>query len=160
MFMKPAKDNKYFHFYNANPKNKKIGDCVYRTLSFFLGISYEEIIRKEFDFYYETGLKFSSVYHGKDTLQFSSIRGHHEYLKKLPDINYVPVDETVDNIIGKPHPKIKDFIDRIADKRKTYYIECPDHCTIVKNNMVWDTFDCSDFPVSGYYFFEESSKKK
>ena len=37
-------DTKTFHFYNANPKKKYTGDCVYRAVATALGISWEEAV--------------------------------------------------------------------------------------------------------------------
>lgn len=37
-------DTKTFHFYNANPKNRFTGDCVYRALTAATGYKWEEMI--------------------------------------------------------------------------------------------------------------------
>lgn len=38
-------DTRWFHFHNANPKNRFTGDCVYRAVSEATGLSWEEVVR-------------------------------------------------------------------------------------------------------------------
>lgn len=37
-------DTEYFHYYNANPKNKVTSDCVIRAVCTVLGKPYEEVV--------------------------------------------------------------------------------------------------------------------
>ena len=37
-------DTSTFHYFNANPKNRKTGDCVYRALTAATGRKWEEIV--------------------------------------------------------------------------------------------------------------------
>ncbi len=42
---KVPSDTETFRFFNANPFNKKTGDCVYRAVSVVAGISWNEAVR-------------------------------------------------------------------------------------------------------------------
>ena len=42
--MKVLKDTKWFKFHNANPKNRRSGDCVIRAISTATGKSWEEVL--------------------------------------------------------------------------------------------------------------------
>lgn len=46
-------DNKYFHYYNANPHNRKTGDCVVRALCTACEMSWEDCATELF----QIGLK-------------------------------------------------------------------------------------------------------
>ena len=41
---KKQKDTKYVHFFNANPKDKKTGDCVIRAISTATGKSWDDVL--------------------------------------------------------------------------------------------------------------------
>lgn len=44
-----------FVFYNANPKNRITGDCVYRALSTVTGIDYATVVREQAEIAIRTG---------------------------------------------------------------------------------------------------------
>ena len=44
MTRKLPKDTEYFHYNNANPKNKHTGDCVIRAISLALDKRYKDVL--------------------------------------------------------------------------------------------------------------------
>lgn len=42
--MKIVADTSTFHFYNANPKNRRTGDCVVRAIATATGKTWEEVL--------------------------------------------------------------------------------------------------------------------
>lgn len=42
--MKVLKDTKWFKFHNANPKNRRSGDCVIRAIATATGKSWDEVL--------------------------------------------------------------------------------------------------------------------
>lgn len=48
-------DTNTFHFYNANPKNRYTGDCVYRALSTATEIPYNNVVMKMAELICKTG---------------------------------------------------------------------------------------------------------
>lgn len=59
------KDTEYFHYYNANPKNIGVGDCVIRALSVAMRKSWEEV----YDSLYEIGKKMKRMPNDKKCYQ-------------------------------------------------------------------------------------------
>ena len=49
------KDTKYYHYHNANPKNRITGDCVVRALTTALCKNYADVVRDLANLWCETG---------------------------------------------------------------------------------------------------------
>lgn len=54
-------DTKYFHFYNANPKNKFTEDCTVRALTVALDIPYKQALMELVESSLKTGYSVSSI---------------------------------------------------------------------------------------------------
>lgn len=48
-------DTKWFHYFNANPKNRMTTDCVYRAICTGLNIPYNTVVREMAEMQCETG---------------------------------------------------------------------------------------------------------
>lgn len=48
-------DTKYFHYYNANPKNRVTGDCTFRAVATALKMKWEDVVMDMAKFSIETG---------------------------------------------------------------------------------------------------------
>ena len=48
-------DTKSFHYYNANPKNKITGDCLYRAIATATGLEWNEVVRELAEVAIKTG---------------------------------------------------------------------------------------------------------
>lgn len=53
---KIPKDTNFFHYYNANPKNRRVGDCVVRAISTVLDQSWEQTYRDLFEIGMKKGM--------------------------------------------------------------------------------------------------------
>lgn len=120
-------------FYNANPLDKRTGDCVYRALSFFLGITWIKAVFELVIYATNRGMvNFNYV---------SNITGY------LADKNFVrkkPKKNTTVNL----------FIQQYAKTGKCYLlaIERPKHLTIIDSEKeLVDTWNCSDKFVKYYW---------
>lgn len=136
------KDNEYFHYYNANPKGKNTKDCVYRALSLFLNKSWEDIAMLDAEWFLQTG----------KTLYGSELKGavpyfnSDDFLKGCEVCKLSYSFKLKDNIYT-----IREFIDKVADPRKIYICPLQGHITVIKNNKVWDTWDCSNYGINNIY---------
>lgn len=63
--MKIPEDTRTFHYFNANPKNKRGGDCTARAISTALNQSWEDTIREMTEF----GIKIGYVFNDKRTIE-------------------------------------------------------------------------------------------
>lgn len=116
-----------FVYYNANPNNEKIGDCVVRAISTALGIEYYKVL----DMLYNNSNYFNCDMLVKDC-----------YKKIFDDyglIEYTPnVKKTVREVAN-------DFKDDIL------IIRIPGHLTVSVYNCVMDVWDCSDETVDTFW---------
>ena len=127
------KDNKYFHYYNNNIKNKETDDCVYRALSLFLNKPWEEIARISMDYYKKTGVSIIAPY----------IPGEREK-NEMPFLEEEYGCEKFDRNVN-PFTTIKDFIDKYAKEDTIYFVSADNHVSVIKGKQIWDTWDCSNY---------------
>lgn len=138
-------DNKYFHYYNANPKNKDTKDCTYRALSLFLGKSWEEIAELDAEFYLNRGTWFHT------TEPFNCrLKSNTEVFLETSDCCKLAYSFNMKNGIST----IRDFIDEKADSDKIYICPLERHIAVIKNNKVWDTWDSSNLGIHNIYVKE------
>lgn len=130
-------DNKYFHYYNANPKSKETRDCTYRALSLFLGKSWEEIAKLDAEFYLEHGM----------WLYGSEVVGDLCRMPKSP-IDFFMSEHGYMQIYqynsGEHIPTIREFIDKHTEDDDVYLCQIQGHMVAIKDNCVWDTKDSSE----------------
>ena len=145
-------DNKYFHYYNANPKGKHTKDCTYRALSLFLDKSWEEIAKLDIDVYLKYGLWLYTTEYSYKESRFKSCL--EDFLKEFSVKKYYfdPNDSTEELLLKKG--SIKGFIDECADLSKIYLISTGGHMTVIKNKKVWDIFDCTDRGIAEVFVLE------
>ena len=135
-------DNKYFHYYNANPKGKNAKDCVYRALALFLNKTWDDIAKLDAEWYLQTGQTLYGSERAGSMPHFNS----DDFLKECRNSRLVHEANLKDGIFT-----IRDFIDKKADSQKTYICPLGGHITVIKNNQVWDTWDCSDYGIDNIY---------
>lgn len=107
-----------YRYYNANPNKSKIDDCTIRSLSVAEDISWD----KAYDMLSDSARKLG--------LMQSDVNAIEEYL----DLRYdrVPIyEETVGEFIDN-HP------------RGVFLITMPNHITVLKQGINYDTFDPSN----------------
>ena len=134
--MKIQSDTNYFHYYNANPKNKHTCDCVIRAISLGLDKSYKEVL------YEMTDLSFKTGYHSTSNQLIN------KYLKQ-------------NGFIKRKQPRWGDGT-KFTGKEFCYSLKNTTaiinigshHLSCVKNGKIWDIWDCSNRKVGNYWVKE------
>lgn len=119
-------------YYNANPAGKRTVDCVYRALSFFLGVTWMKAV-------------FELVIHAtnRGLVNFNYFTNLTSYLAEKGYQRQKPPRKGM---------TIEDFIKEIAQKGKYYLIAVPGHLTVVDNESeIVDTWDCSKKTIKYYW---------
>ena len=120
--------------FNANPKNKKAGDCVIRAISIGLNKDYIEIYKELF----ETSLKTGYMVNDKKNFE--------KYLEKQKILK-MKMPKRIDNT----RYTVKEFVEEIAKPNKTYIINIANHLTVVKNGVLYDIWNCGRKSVGNYW---------
>lgn len=123
--------------YNANPKNKKTGDCVIRAICTALNESWADTYRGMLDIAIETGQAISY----KDN--------YVEYLKRKG----YDMQKQLKKSSGKKYT-IEEFADKIAQPNKTYILNVANHVTVVINKSLYDIWDCRKKTVGNYWILD------
>lgn len=123
--------------YNMNPKNKKTGDCVVRSISFATNKKWEKVYID----LAEQGIKKG--------LMLNDPRNWKAYLKKLGyDAQKMPRKS------NNKRYSLEEFCDKITEDNKTYIVKIASHLTVVKNKNLYDTWNCSKKYVGNYWVIE------
>lgn len=139
---KIPEDNKYFHYYNANPKGKDTKDCTYRALSLFLGKSWDEIAELDAEFY----LSHGSWFYITEIDSYKQKANTEVFLKESDCCKLAYSFNLKDGI-----STMRDFIDKKADPNKVYICPLDRHIAVIKGNKVWDTWDSSNCGITNIY---------
>ena len=134
----------YFHYYNNNPNNREIGDCVFRALALFLDKSWEDIARLNMETYLETGVMLDGT--KDDEIMVDKI------LSGTPGVRELTKEEIYKGSYV-PGFTIQKFIDNCDDR--TYFVSASGHVTVVKNKQVWDTWDSSNYSPNRIFVKED-----
>lgn len=142
-------DTSYFHFYNANPKNRICGDCVVRAISVATGKSWDDVL---------DGLHDIAKKH---KLMTNDVKCYEKYLMSLgwrkqkqprkDDNSKYRGWEFCQSLQNDPwqwtghegpgHPPIVAFIG-------THHIVC------IVNGKVWDHWNSTGGCIGNYYILE------
>lgn len=107
-----------FRYYNANPVLNEVEDCSIRAISVAEGISWDEAYKKLCRFARHNGLMISSVENIEKYLD--------DKYDKIP-VYYKTVGEFANN-----------------NKYGIYLITMKGHITVIKDGIIYDTFDPSN----------------
>ena len=124
--------------YNANPKNKKTGDCVIRAISFATNTKWEVIYRN----LSEQGIKKG--------LMINDSKNWKRYLETL--------EYEIQKLPRRPNNQrytLEEFCDEIAEDNKTYIVNIANHLTVVKNKNLYDTWNCCKKYVGNYWVIND-----
>ena len=122
---------------NPNPKKKKTGDCVIRSLSIALNKDYWQIVEDLINVYKKTGYIINS----KECFQ--------KYLKNLGyEMQKMPRRE------NNTRYSVFTFLDEIAQPNTTYIISLANHLTVIKDKTVYDLWDCRHKFVGNYWIIK------
>ena len=120
-----------------NPKNKKTGDCVVRSISFATNKKWEKVYID----LAEQGIKKG--------LMLNDPRNWRAYLK---DLGYN--DQKMPRKSNNKRYYLEEICDRIAKEDKTYIVKIASHLSVVKNKNLYDTWNCSKKYVGNYWVIE------
>ena len=129
--MKIPENTDSFIYYNANPKNRKTSDCVFRAISKFLDQDYNMTIMEMAELSCKNGYCINSK---KQIEIYLSNKGLIKHRQPRKDDNA--------KFTGKEF--VKQGIDCIANIGGH-------HITCIINGKIYDTWDCSDGCIGNYY---------
>ena len=124
--------------YNANPKKKRTSDCVVRAICTALKESWEDTYKGLF----EITLKKCYAIGYKNTYEaYLKQKGYekHKMPRRLDNTRYT----------------VKEFANELAKPNKTYIITIANHMTILINNNLYDTWNCSNKSVCNYWVVDD-----
>lgn len=126
-------DTPYFHFHNANPRNKNRNDCVARAISVALGQSWEFTVREMT----EKAIKLGGVFN-EDVVIDSYLKEKGWFKCKEPrnaENKKITVEEFLKN-----------------HKDGIYIIKAGSHhLTLSIRGKIWDTWDCTKKTMHCYF---------
>lgn len=139
---KKREDTKYVHFYNANPEEKRTGDCVIRAISVATEKTWDSIL----DALVEVAHREKSVPNNEDC-----------YIKYLEENGFVRCKQPrkEDNTRYRGW----EFLEKIKKSDIIVAHMGTRHLSAIKNKKFWDTWDCSNDCV-GIYWIKNNKKEK
>lgn len=111
-----------FRFYNANPRGRRVDDCVIRAISFAENNNWEETYDKLSEYAKEEGIILNEV---------TFVDGYLD--SKYPKRCYK---------CEGSRATIKDFVR--THKNGTYLITMKGHITCLSDGIIYDTWDCTN----------------
>ena len=123
-----------FKEFNANPFNKKTGDCVIRAICTALNESWQTTYKGMFEIAITKGYAVSC-------------KENYEYYLKQKGYEKQKMPRRNDNT----RYTIKEFIDELATSEGIYVISIANHLTCIKNRTLYDLWDCSRKSVGNYW---------
>ena len=128
-------NTKWFKYWNNNPKNRFTGDCVIRAISLATSNNYNEVLKDLYNIQLETGYSIDS------NKAIEILMKKYHWIKMN--------QERKDN--NKKYTG-KEFCESIAKPNKSYIVNIGSHhITCIKNQQIYDIFDCSNDCVGIYY---------
>lgn len=129
------KDTKTFRYYNANPQDKFVSDCVVRALCTALGQDWDVTLRE----LTEVGIECCTVLN--DTVAYS------KYLKDKGWIKHrQPRKGNNRKFTGN------EFCKMVAQPNKTYIAHIGGgHVVCIKNKQIYDNWDSSEYCIGNYW---------
>ena len=130
--------------YNANNRGNNVGDCVKRSMSLAFDIPYAQI--------------------GK-LLNEKMKKSRYTAWNIYPVFSKVIADLGGGHYTTMPNPlTVDEYVEQEADPSKTYLLlvgkkfGSTSHLVCVRNGKIWDSWDCRDYYVTGYWVVPQSTK--
>lgn len=123
--------------YNANPKNKKTGDCVIRAICTALNEDWVDTYKGMLEVAIKTGHAISY----KDN-----------YVTYLKNKGYI-MQKQPKKANGRKYT-IEEFANSIAEPNKTYILNVANHVTVVINKSLYDIWNCKNKTVGNYWVLD------
>ncbi len=108
-----------YKYYNANSKGNYVNDCVIRSISVAENKTWEETYDELSRIAKKNGILLDDV----------------NFVESLLDYRYDRVKTYFSETVG-------DFVE--VHPKGTYLITMPNHITVSKDGVIYDTFDCRD----------------
>ena len=135
---KIPEEKQWFHFHNANPKNARTDDCVFRAISTVTGISWDDVVM---------GLAKTAVKLKRsldDTKVIDSYLGELGYVRRMQPYRIELYTEKKEKYTGQ------DFCQTFRSKTCIANIG-GHHMTAIVNGKIYDTWDCSEGCIGNYW---------
>lgn len=133
--VKRIPDNETFHWFNANPKGRRTGDCVVRAISKFLCFSWERTYQELVDW----GIEHATAMDCPETYEkfLLSLGWEKEAQPRKED--------------GKKYTA-SEFCKQIAKPGYVYILSLANHLTYIgPDNRIWDIWDCGEKCVGNFW---------
>lgn len=125
--------------YNANPKNKKTGDCVIRAIATATGEPYKKIYRELFEISLKTGYMLN------DKAVYEKLIQRYGFVKmkqpRKPNGTKYQIGEL-----------------REIESAQTVIIKCAHHLTAAIGGTLYDLWNCTQKTIGNYYIKNEAPK--
>lgn len=129
--------------YNANPKNKKTGDCVIRAISTALNQDYWKTLDEMVEITKKTGYYMSEK---EGYTAYLKSKGYEKQkMPKRPDNTRYTVEE---------------FANELVIPEYNYIIKVANHLTCLKGQDLYDTWNCSRKSVGNYWIISKDKNPK
>lgn len=134
-------DTKTFHFFNANPRNRMTGDCVYRALTVVTGRKWEEMVFACAAMAVKSGYSPVSAENYGRVLELLGF-------KKCKQ----PRKENGRKYTGK------EFCEMVAKPGVTYFAHIGGHHVVaIVDRKVWDIWNSTDGCIGNYWVKEDAA---
>ena len=128
-------DTATFHYYNANPKNRITGDCVFRAFTLAMNQDYSTTVMEMAELMCRTGYALNDT---KGETKYLELKGwtKHPQPKKADGTKYTG----------------KEFCKLLAKKNKRYIAHIGgNHTVAIVNGKVNDIWDSTDGCIGNYW---------
>lgn len=123
--------------YNANPKNKKTGDCVIRAIATALNQDYWKTLDEMVEVTKKTGY-YMSYKNGFEAYLKSKGYEKQKMPRRLDNTRYT----------------VKEFADELANPNSNYILVVANHLTCLKGNTLYDIWNCQNKSVGNYWIIK------
>lgn len=128
-------ETRTFHYYNANPKNRITGDCVFRAFALAMNQDYNKTVMEMAELMCKTGYAMNDV---KGIAKYLEMKGwtKHAQPRKLDKTKFTG----------------EEFCQTLAKKNKRYIANIGGgHTVAIVNCKVWDIWDSTDGCIGNYW---------
>lgn len=128
-------DTKTFHYYNANPKNRITGDCVFRAFTLAMNQDYNTTVMEMAELMCKTGYAMND---SKGESKYLEMKGwtKHKQPRKPDGTKYTG----------------EEFCKMLAKKNQKYIAHIGGHHVVaIVNCKVWDIWDSTDGCIGNYW---------
>lgn len=128
-------ETKTFHYYNANPKNRITGDCVFRAFTLAMNQDYNTTVMEMAELMCKTGYAMND---SKGESKYLEMKGwvKHKQPRKPDGTKYTG----------------EEFCKMLAKKNQKYIAHIGGHHVVaIVNCKVWDIWDSTDGCIGNYW---------